>query len=388
MLRITKDFIFFIVSFKNLPVLIFGLWSFQVHTVAAHEINPAILNYTVFNTRIELEVRLTAEAILSGIDLSGAENAAEHENSSIYSELRALTAESMEQRLIASWPDISHELRINVDGSLLPLRLLDISVVANSNIDLARDTVLRLEGEIPPNSRIFSIVWPVRFGPFAIRDAKGGPDGYSAFVAAGAGSPSISLNTRNFFSSIEPLTHYIMTGFIYFVSQGLAHVLFILVLFLYSPHIRLLLLQLAFFTLAHTLTFASAMMGIIGVDIHIVEPLVAAAVALIAAENLTRRFYDVDVRRIVIIFCFGLLHGLGFAGAFGNGGLHSEDFFMSAAGFNIGVQLGQATIIAVAWLFAGILFQRHSWHCRKITAPLCAGILGISLYLTVERFLF
>jgi hypothetical protein len=135
-------------------------------------------------------------------------------------------------------------------------------------------------------------------------------------------------------------------GFAHIVPDGLDHVLFVLGLFLLAASMRDLLLQITAFTAAHSLTLALAYRGIVGVPAGLVEPLIALSIAWIALENLFSR--QVSRGRLVVVAAFGLLHGLGFAGALSGLGLSGLPFAATLAGFNLGVELGQLAVVVTA----------------------------------------
>ncbi len=102
-------------------------------------------------------------------------------------------------------------------------------------------------------------------------------------------------------------------GFVHVVPLGLDHILFVLGLFLMSREWKPLLLQVSAFTAAHTVTLALSTLGIFRLSPSIVEPLIAISIVVIAVENLHAEH---RLRwRVAIVFAFGLIHGLGFAGA-------------------------------------------------------------------------
>ena len=106
---------------------------------------------------------------------------------------------------------------------------------------------------------------------------------------------------------------YLWLGFTHILPQGYDHMLFVLGLFLFAPQWRPLLLQVTAFTLAHTLTLGLAVFGVVSVSPRIVEPLIALSIVWVGVENLRQR--ELGWTRTAVVFGFGLLHGLGFAGA-------------------------------------------------------------------------
>jgi len=127
------------------------------------------------------------------------------------------------------------------------------------------------------------------------------------------------------------------------------------------------------FTLAHSLTMALAFMGAISLPSSIVEPLIAVTVIYVAFENVTSRNIR---RRWIWTFFFGLVHGLGFVGALKAMTISRSELVLSLVSFNIGIELAQLMIVAVAVL-ALHYTKRYSWHLtfnRGFSA--CVGLLG------------
>jgi len=92
--------------------------------------------------------------------------------------------------------------------------------------------------------------------------------------------------------------------------------------------------------------------------------------------------------RPYIIFIFGLLHGLGFAGVLNEIGISESLFISSLISFNVGVELGQISVILLSYIFIALLFQKKSWYRNRITKPLSLIIAAIGFYWFFERLFF
>jgi hypothetical protein len=121
---------------------------------------------------------------------------------------------------------------------------------------------------------------------------------------------------------------------------GLDHVAFVLALLLGALSMRGLVLRLTMFTIAHSLTLALALLGVVRVSPAVVEPLIALSIAVAAY------FHG---RGAGIAFGFGLLHGLGFASAIEQAAFSERAFVLSIASFNVGIELGQLAVVLLAW---------------------------------------
>ena len=123
-----------------------------------------------------------------------------------------------------------------------------------------------------------------------------------------------------------------------------------------------------------TLAFGALKMFL--VPATLIEPLIAASIVVIGIENLTRNPAQPPPRwRLAVIFGFGLLHGLGFANALSELALAEANLLKGLFGFNLGVEIGQLGIVALAWFMLRPFFNRV-WYPRFVYQ---LGSLGITL---------
>ncbi len=175
---------------------------------------------------------------------------------------------------------------------------------------------------------------------------------------------------------------YLRQGFVHVVPEGLDHILFVLGLFLLSRTWKPLLAQVTTFTLAHSVTLALATLGTVKVSPTIVEPIIAASIAFVALENIFRPRYS--HWRLLVVFVFGLIHGLGFASALGDLELPRNSLAVGLVGFNVGVEGGQLAVIAGAFLLTGWL-RNAAQYRRWIVIPGSALIALCGVVWTIER---
>ena len=177
---------------------------------------------------------------------------------------------------------------------------------------------------------------------------------------------------------------YLRLGFVHIVPGGADHILFVLGLFLLSVRLRPLVWQVTAFTLAHAITLALGAFAVVTLSLRVVEPLIALSIVWIAVENtLTARLKP---WRTGVVFVFGLLHGLGFAGVLTELGLPDEERVLALGMFNAGIEVGQLTIIALALCTLG-WFRNRAWYRRRLVVPLSAIIGLVGVVWTVERVL-
>jgi hypothetical protein len=178
---------------------------------------------------------------------------------------------------------------------------------------------------------------------------------------------------------------YLKLGYTHILPLGLDHILFVLSLFLLSARLKPLLWQATAFTVAHSVTLGLSMYHIINPITNIVEPLIALSILYVALENIL--FPRLKVVRIGIVFLFGLIHGMGFAGSLGQLGLPQYAYLLSLIMFNAGVELGQLTIILLAYFILARNFGNLPNYRKIIVIPLSAVIVCIAGIWTIQRIL-
>lgn len=351
--------------------------------VSAHEVRPSVADVTVGPDLLEARIQLTAEALIAGIDLSEITDTNDAPEAGLYDSLRALPPEVLAERFTAAWSAVEAGLIAEVGGARLAWDLVGIEVRAEPDLDLPRDSLVTATVALPPGEAPVSVGWTASYGPLVVRQIVEGPEGYSAYLTAGALSAPLPRSGAAELGLWEAFVDYIAIGFSHIVPKGLDHILFVLGLFFFSLAMRPLLIQVTAFTVAHTVTLALATLGLVNLSPAIVEPLIAASIVFIAVENVIGG--QIGWRRTLVVFGFGLLHGLGFASVLGEIGLEPTRFLTGLIGFNIGVELGQLAVILAAFLLVGLPFGRKTWYRRAIAIPVSVVIGAIGAWWAVER---
>jgi hypothetical protein len=176
---------------------------------------------------------------------------------------------------------------------------------------------------------------------------------------------------------------YLKLGYHHIIPEGFDHILFICGLCLLSNRIKIIFWQATAFTVAHSITLALSMKSIIVAPGAVVEPIIALSILFVAVENILIK--ELKPWRIVLVFMFGLIHGLGFASALNEIGLPRNNFAASILSFNAGVELGQLSIIVLMFVLIINRFKNKSWYRTRIVFPLSVLIGLIALYWTIER---
>lgn len=178
------------------------------------------------------------------------------------------------------------------------------------------------------------------------------------------------------------LGQLLLLGFSHIVPEGLDHILFVVCLFLLAPKFKPLLIQVTAFTLAHSVTLALAMAGIVLLPSRLVETLIAASIVVMAVENCFMR--EAKPWRWALVFLFGLIHGLGFAGSFSSLAMQPGDFARPLILLNVGIELGQLAVVATCAALTWWAWNKP-WYNRVVVYPASIGIALLATWWTIQR---
>jgi hypothetical protein len=181
------------------------------------------------------------------------------------------------------------------------------------------------------------------------------------------------------------LSMYLRLGFHHIVPEGTDHILFVLGLFFLGITWQKLLSQTSVFTVAHATTLFLSTYGIFSLPSKFVEPAIALSIAFIALENVFSP--RLGIGRLAVVFCFGLIHGLGFASSLSDVPFPKHQFIVALLGFNFGVDAGQLFIIALAFLAVG-WFRNRPWFRARVAIPCSVTIAAVGIFWAVQRVIF
>lgn len=352
----------------------------------AHEIRPAIATVDFSAERYAVEISANLEAVMAGVSPRH-QDTDESPNAQTYNRLRELPPAVLEGKIREFLPRYLEGIEIRFDATRLSPALCSIAVPEVGDPARARLTRLHLCGAIPARARNFRWAYAADFGDSILRlPSVSGGEPVALWLKNGAQSEpyilGIGLEQK---TRLEVAAQYTVLGFTHILPQGLDHILFVLGLFLLSTRWKPLLVQVTAFTLAHTITLGLSIYGVVALSPAIVEPLIAASIAYVALENVVTA--ELKPWRAFVVFGFGLLHGMGFAGVLQEIGLPRSEFLTALLTFNLGVELGQLTVITLAWLLIGLWWKRKGWYRARLVQPLSALIAGVGIYWTMERII-
>jgi len=243
---------------------------------------------------------------------------------------------------------------------------------------------IKLKGEIPKDAHQFEWTYSWTFATYSLTTQADGAMQTTEWLEGGQRSaPLLLAKLSRPRTRLQIALQYLALGFTHIVPKGLDHMLFVLGIFLISRRTKQILAQVSAFTIAHSITLALSVYGIVSVSPRVVEPMIAVSIAYIAIENICMS--ELKPWRVALVFAFGLLHGMGFAGALKELGLPRSEFVTALLTFNLGVEAGQLAVIGAAFVAMGWYCSRRAWYRRIIVVPASAVIACVAVYWTVQR---
>ncbi len=354
----------------------------------AHKLRPAVVAVTFdLDGTYTIEIRANAEALLADISPLH-EDTTQSPNAARYDDLRELEPDALGERIEDFAPQLVAGLEVMFDGKAVQPRLIDIEVPNVEDRRRARVTTITFGGEIPVHAREFTWSYAAGFGDNILIVRHGGEkEGRSSWLANGARSEPLALDGKFVPKSrSEVAGEYLVLGSTHILPKGLDHILFVLGIFLLSLKLKPIFWQVTSFTIAHTIALGMTIYGVISLPSYIVEPLIAASIVYVGVENILTS--AMKPWRVGVVFGFGLLHGMGFAGVLSGIGLPRSEFLTALVTFNLGVEFGQLAVIGLAFLAVGIWFRKRPWYRARVVVPGSAAISLAGLYWVVERTVF
>jgi hydrogenase/urease accessory protein HupE len=277
--------------------------------------------------------------------------------------------------------EVANHSRIAFDGRNIVPR-----IAWRGTDPAAAELIVRMTGDIPAGAKTFTWSNSLKLGTYLLTVRAEGEEPERFWMEGGDTSRPIPVK-----ASVVPPTRaevarqYLLLGFTHILPKGSDHILFVLGIFLLSTRLKPVLLQVTAFTVAHTITLALTIYGVVSLRPAIVEPAIALSIVYVAVENVVTS--ELKPWRIALVFGFGLLHGMGFAGVLSQLGLPRSEFLTGLLCFNAGVELGQLSVILAAYLLIGLPFFGRPWYRRRVVVPLSLSIAAIGLYWAAVRMI-
>ncbi|MFN8308823.1 MAG: HupE/UreJ family protein [Chitinophagales bacterium] len=179
--------------------------------------------------------------------------------------------------------------------------------------------------------------------------------------------------------------YFLKLGVLHVIPLGFDHILFIVSLFFLRSDLRSSALQCSVFTVAHSLTLWLSATCALPFNSTIVESAIAFSIFIVALENVYQT--KISSWRLIIVFVFGLIHGMGFAASLKEVNLPQASFLAALFGFNCGVEIAQLSIIALLYFGIASWASKYSWYQTFLVKNLSLLIAGIGLFWSIERII-
>jgi len=362
--------------FSWLPVAVFV-------SVAVYACGAAVLAHELGTTRVSIllhegqtyhvEIVTDAAALVEKLEASSGQSPA------VDADLNRLRAQ-----LLRFDEQFRRRVKLTFDGSdVRP----SITYAVSAGTDAAASPVatIGMTGQVPAGAvhLTWSYAWTFASYAVTVRSAAAG-NPTTEWLEGGQPSAPIALAaSAQLVDRLATARRYLVLGFTHIVPGGLDHMLFVLGIYLLSGCARSVLWQVSAFTLAHSITLGLSMYGVVSVSPKIVEPLIALSIAYVAIENIF--LSELKSWRVALVFAFGLLHGMGFAGALKELGLPQSEFVTALLTFNAGVEAGQLAVIGTAFLLVGWYSAHRTWYRSRIVVPASLAIACTAVYWTIQR---
>jgi hydrogenase/urease accessory protein HupE len=297
-----------------------------------------------------------------------------------------LDADALRAKLVAFGAALARHVDVRFDGVASTASVAIAELELSSDVTSPAFVVLVATGRVPARAQSVTWRYGLVYSTYAVvfTDAHGASatqwlDGDATsrpFPLAADAAP---------LDSLAIVGRYLGLGFRHIVPEGLDHILFVLGIFLLTTRLGPILTQVTAFTIAHSVTLGLTMYGIVSLPARVVEPLIALSVAYVGIENvMTSRLTP---WRPAVVFGFGLLHGMGFAGALTQLRLPRSEVIPALIGFNLGIELAQLAVIAAAYCMVVTWIRDKPWYRTRFVVPASVAIAATGLFWTVQRAL-
>ncbi|CAM2009845.1 HupE/UreJ family protein [Acanthopleuribacter pedis] len=333
----------------------------------------------------QIEMRCDLDALALGVPQ-------ESDDQALYDALSAKTPEELAELKAGLTRHFERRIRVRFDDQPVPFnvvlapeaRFATAEVEAEAAVPSFLGTLVRFEGTVPAESQTFSFFASRSFPAVKLIFVDAPAEAQVVPLPQGARSEPLAFRDLKPPGAATVFGRYTVLGFLHILPKGLDHILFVLGLFLLCNRRKPLLIMVTGFTLAHSLTLALSVLGIVQLPSRPVEILIALSICYVAIEVALGREYR--MRHTLVVFAFGLLHGLGFAGVLTELGLPEGQLVLALFAFNIGVELGQIAVLVGAFAVFG-WWRAKAFYEPYLVRPASVLIGCIGLFWVVERFI-
>ena len=350
---------------------------------AAHEFTVTPVTLVVKGDgRFQIDIGLDADALATGLPLETASDV-------VAEAMLAIPEARLDEAIETARAAVRKDIRVLFDGRSAPFAVSfpqnGTPAATQADPPTVLGTLARLTGQVPAGARETAFRAAERYKTVSLRIIVPSRQGdRTALLEPGETSPPLPLDAAATAPEPSVAAAYLKLGFTHILPKGLDHILFVLGLFLLGAGWRPLLYQVTAFTVAHSVTLALSMQGIVALPERLVETLIALSISWVAIENIATS--KLKPWRVAIVFGFGLLHGLGFAGVLSGLGMPESRFLAALIAFNVGVELGQIGVLAIAFALVG-RFQQLAGYRRFVVVPGSGLIAATGIWWAIARSL-
>lgn len=371
---------------RYLHVILFVLLLTNLSTVYAHKLRPTIVTLNFSEQLVSLSIEANAEALLAGISAQH-DNTDDAPEAQHYKTLRALTPDELAQKFAPYANLYKKGLKLSIGEQSVNWLYDRIEVPDIADTRLARKSMIYFHASLPAHAD--NAVWSSdpAYGDMVVNFINHAGEKASHWLVDGQPAPVFkiqqAMQQRAWLSVFKD---YTALGFLHILPLGTDHILFVLGLFLLSRKTAPLLWQVTAFTVAHSITLALSVYGVISLSAAIIEPMIALSIAYVGIENLLTQ--QLKPWRVLVVFLFGLLHGMGFAEVLFELGLPESEFVTALIAFNLGVEAGQLSVVLLALAAVFWLRSQHQLYRRLVVIPGSLIITLMGLYWVWQRVAF
>ena len=281
---------------------------------------------------------------------------------------------------------VARQVVIVADDKIVKDKSIHSRLDENNNVEVHVDFQAVLFSSLEIQSKLCASL-PLGHRQYLQVQNSAGETVYESLLSATADRATVQMPHTNAritaFEAVHSFANFLSLG-VKHILTGYDHLLFLFGLLVVARRLVSSLSIITSFTIAHSITLAVATLHVVQIPSRIVEPLIAASIIFVGVENLLRG--DIPKARRMVTFGFGLIHGFGFASALREVGIGSGtgDILLPLFSFNLGVELGQIMIAAVALPIIWKLRENPMFITRW--APACsAAVVLLGSFWFVER---
>jgi hydrogenase/urease accessory protein HupE len=281
---------------------------------------------------------------------------------------------------------VGGEVLIAADSKVRKAQFIRSHLDQNNNVEVRLDFGATVFSSLEIQSKIIRSL-PLGHRQYLEVQNSRGETTFEQLLSAATDRATVEMPRNNAsmagFEIVSSFTNFLTLG-VKHILTGYDHLLFLLGLLVVARGFFSSLSIITSFTIAHSITLAAATFNLAHIPSRIVEPLIAASIVYVGIENLLRS--DVPKARQLVTFGFGLIHGFGFASVLREMGIGAgtDGIALPLLSFNVGVELGQIMVAAVALPIIWKLRAKPVFIARW--APVCsAAVVLLGSFWFAER---